>query len=103
MVILPGDIVHIDGALGAGVDVRLGYGPVSGSANFGNTAWISGLDVLESNHQVTTALSVVSESGVDYTSITETAAVPEPSSAVHFAGACFLIGASRALRFRRRY
>jgi len=94
--------VHIDGVLGAGVDVRLGYGGVSGSANFGNAAWISGLEVLDSNHQVTTALIIASESGVDYTSITETAAVPEPSSAILFAGACFVIGASRALRFRRR-
>lgn len=87
-----GDTVHIDGALGAGVTLRSGFGAVSGSASFGNTAWISGLTVLDLNGQPAAGVSIVSGSGVDYTSITEFASAPEPSAWMLIGSGLLLLG-----------
>jgi hypothetical protein len=98
-----GDVVHMDAVLSAGVTLTLGHGSVYGAAEFGDTAWITGLELLDSNRQAATGVTLISESGVDYTSIAENGAAPapEPSTIILFAGALVLIAASR-VSFRTR-
>jgi hypothetical protein len=96
-----GQTVLFSGSLGAEADLQAGLGPASGFANYRDTAWISNIELLDSNHKPVTNGYILSGSGTDYKALGGSTEAPEPGSWMLWASGAALLLARSALGVRR--
>jgi hypothetical protein len=95
LAVTEGETVTFAGSLGVSVYLEAGNGLQTGIADFADTAWISGLELLDANHNPVSNSFLTIASGTDYNALGDGTAAPEPGSFGLWAAGGVLVVASR--------